>query len=232
MKKNEVDYMYKIIQIDEKTYQIDEERVRFFLLIGEKKALLIDSGMMVSNALDIAKELTDLPIELINTHGDRDHIASNIQFEWAYMHPSEYTNYKGISIHPVWDGDVLDLGNRKLEIIHIPGHTPGSIAILDCSRRIVFSGDPVQKDGNIFMFGSQRNLEVGYMSLQKLNAYDFDTLYPSHATCPITKVELEQNIVGLENILNKKITGTKTEVFGNPVMEYDIGVCRIWSDIE
>lgn len=37
-------------------------------------------------------------------------------------------------------GDVIDLGNRPLEIIELPGHTPGSIGILDVKTRALFAG--------------------------------------------------------------------------------------------
>ena len=43
-------------------------------------------------------------------------------------------------------GDIIDLGDRPLKIIDIPGHTPGSIAILDVKNRVLISGDSV--DGN------------------------------------------------------------------------------------
>ena len=45
-------------KIDSSTYQYDEGGVRFFLLIGKKEALLIDSGMQTHNAKELAKELT------------------------------------------------------------------------------------------------------------------------------------------------------------------------------
>ena len=85
--------------------------MRFFLLAGTKKALLIDSGMMVNNCCDITKELTDLPISLLNTHADRDHIGSNEQFTAFYMHPAEKPAYrrsrKPGTIIPVQEGDVI-----------------------------------------------------------------------------------------------------------------------------
>ena len=66
----------EIIQINKDTWRIEDTGVRFFLLAGEKKALLIDSGMQISNAKEIAQGLTALPIELLNTHGDRDHVGA------------------------------------------------------------------------------------------------------------------------------------------------------------
>ena len=62
---------YEIIQVNQNTWRIEDSGVRFFLLTGTEKALLIDSGMRVHNAKDIAAALTSLPIELLNT----DHIG-------------------------------------------------------------------------------------------------------------------------------------------------------------
>ena len=80
---------YKIIRMNENTWRIEDGGVRFFLLTGTEKALLVDSGMNVHNARDIATGLTDLPLSLLNTHADRDHIGSNEQFDMFYMHPDE-----------------------------------------------------------------------------------------------------------------------------------------------
>ncbi|MGT2465803.1 MBL fold metallo-hydrolase [Mesorhizobium atlanticum] len=41
------------------------------------------------------------------------------------------------------DGDVVDLGDRAFEVIHVPGHSPGSIMLYDRRDQILFSGDTV-----------------------------------------------------------------------------------------
>ena len=156
---------YQIIQIDPDTWRIEDNGVRMFLLAGTQKALLIDSGMQIHNAKEIAESLTTLPVSLLNTetHSDMDHTGSNDQFDSFYMHPAEEPCYrksgKGGQLIPVQDQDELDLGGRKLRIIHIPGHTPGSTAVLDVDRRVLISGDPVQEHGRIFMFGENRNMK-------------------------------------------------------------------------
>ncbi len=71
----------EIIQINEKTWRIEDDGVRLFLLAGTEKALLIDSGMNLNSAREIASGLTGLPLSLLNTHADRDHIGSNEQFD-------------------------------------------------------------------------------------------------------------------------------------------------------
>jgi glyoxylase-like metal-dependent hydrolase (beta-lactamase superfamily II) len=41
----------------------------------------------------------------------------------------------------VVDGEVLELGDRRLEVLHVPGHTPGSIALWEAATGLLFSGD-------------------------------------------------------------------------------------------
>lgn len=41
------------------------------------------------------------------------------------------------------DGDVIDLGDRAFEVLHLPGHSPGSIGLWDASSGVLFSGDAV-----------------------------------------------------------------------------------------
>ncbi len=180
-------------RIDERTWSIEDGFVRCFLLEGNEKALLVDSGVSGDEAREIAETLTKLPIELINTHADRDHIAGNGRFPYALMHPAEAANYYNINngpgeIRPVDDGEIIDLGNRKIEVILIPGHTPGSIALLDSSCGMLFPGDSVQ-DGNIYMFGTMREMHAYIHSLRKLEKYEgqFTLLYPSHGSMPLNK---------------------------------------------
>ena len=161
--------MAEIFKINESTWRIEDNGVRFFLLCGEEKAALVDTGMNAPDARVIAEGLTNLPLILINTHADPDHISGNGSFDEFYMSVAEEENYrehggKG-SLLPVKEGDVIELGNRPLRIIDIPGHTPGSIAILDEKNHVLISGDTVQ-DGNIFMFGKFRNLDVYIQSLK------------------------------------------------------------------
>ncbi len=222
----------QIVSIDAQTWRFEEGGVRFFLLTGTERALLIDSGMETHNARELAEKRTKLPLSLLNTHTDRDHTGSNAEFSEFYLHPAETVNWynhgdPNSTILPVWDGDVLDLGDRPLEIIHIPGHTPGSIAILDGKNRRLFSGDTVQ-NGSIFMFGPMREMHAYRCSLQKLQtmADRFDRIYPSHASCPVPPSLIGELDRAAEKILTKAISGVEGMMFGNPVSFYDPGPAR------
>ena len=227
---------YSIVQMNQNTWRIEDNGVRVFLLAGEDRALLIDSGMQHHNARDIARSLTSLPVELLNTHADMDHIGSNEQFDSFYMHPAEEANYrrsgKGGRMIPVQDGDLLDLGNRPLKIIHLPGHTPGSIAVLDLSSRVLISGDPVQEHGRIYMFGDQRNMSDYIRSLEKLNQMtgEFDELWPSHADLPIKPDVIGRLIDGAGKVMNGTISGVPEEVFGTKIAACDLGFTVLLCD--
>lgn len=218
------------IKINDDTYRIEDNGVRCFLLCGSKKALLIDTGMTGENVRKIAEDITDLPVSLINTHADRDHVAGNKDFDAAYMHPAELYNYKG-NIIPVWDGDIIELGGREIKVIHTPGHTPGSIALFDLKYKALFSGDPIQ-DGSIFLFGNQREVNAYKISLMRINAMkdEIDVIYPSHGSIPVSTDIIDELIKGTDKIINNELTPEKGEFFGTSINIYDIGVAKILRD--
>ncbi|HHW66441.1 MAG TPA: MBL fold metallo-hydrolase [Epulopiscium sp.] len=217
--------MADVIQINDMTWRIEDGGVRFFLLAGKEKALLIDSGMNTPNAKEIGESITKLPIMLLNTHADPDHISGNGSFESFYMSPDEDENYRAHggtgSILPVKDNEIIDLGNRPLKIITIPGHTPGSIAVLDINNRVLIGGDSIQ-DGNIFMFKERRNMARYIESLKKLLLYrdEFDAIYPSHGSLPVGPELITKLIEGAEQIIAGRAEGKIVDVFGSTVMLY------------
>ena len=229
---------YEKIQIDDNTWRIEDNGVRFFLLKGKKEALLIDSGMTVNNAKEIAMTLTSLPIKLINTHADIDHIGSNHEFESFYMHPSEASNYYNTMKHtgdfiPVEEGDIIDLGDRPLQIIALPGHTPGSIGILDINNKVLISGDPIQ-DGLIFMFGVQREVHAYLKSLKKLDNYmdKIDMIYPSHGTFPVYPDLIGKLYDTVVDIMDGKYKPKKADFHGTVVNKYETPVASFLIDRE
>lgn len=221
---------YKVTQFNENTWIIEEGFVRFFLLTGNSQALLIDSGMQVCKAKETAESITKLPLKIINSHGDRDHIGSNVQFETICMHQDETGHYKenggSGKIETVKDGDEINLGDRPLEIIHIPGHTPGSIAVLDKKAKLLFGGDTVQKNSEIFMFGPGRDLQLYVKSLEKLSGMveKFDTVLACHGEIPLKSDVVEKLLAGSRKVLAGQAAFTeKTMPFGAQVKACDAG---------
>lgn len=217
--------MNEIIQINENTWRIENDGVRVFLLTGTKEALLIDSGMTLYHAREIAENITSLPLRLLNTHTDIDHIAGNADFDSVMMGAGEEAFYRSrfedAKVVPLCQGDVIDLGERELEIIDLAGHTPGSIAILDKKHRVLISGDSIQ-DGRIYMFGAHRNMEKYIETMEALKKYEgeFDEIYPSHSTFPVKPDLIPKLAEGAKQILAGQAEGTEVEVHGNLIRLY------------
>lgn len=214
------------------TWVLTDGGVRIFLLAGRERALVIDTGMTGLDVRALAEKQTALPVELLNTHADRDHIASNAQFPACRMHPAEAAFYHNVQhgpgrVIPVFGSDVLDLGDRALEIVHLPGHTPGSITVLDRQNRCLIGGDPIQEDGDIYMFGPQRDFTAYLASLQRLALREeFDVIYPSHAKALVRRDVLAPLIDGAQRILAGTLPGTETERHGQRIRVCDAGVAR------
>ena len=222
--------MAEAIKINETTFRVEDDGVRFFLLIGTNKALLVDSGMNTPNAKDIVSELTNLPIILINTHGDMDHISGNDLFEEFYLGVNEIDYYKtkhkvNNRIIPINDNEIIDLGNRRIKVINLPGHTPGSIALLDINNRVLIGGDSIQ-NGRIFMFNEGREMNIFVTSLEKLwieHQNEFDVVYPSHGSFPVDKQLIPTIIESAKKIINKNTNGNRIEFMNREITYYDFG---------
>ena len=166
---------YQIIRIDDETWRIEDGMVRVYLLAGSAYALLVDTGMDDGedwSLRELTRSFTDKPILLVNTHSDPDHVGRNREFGPAHIYRAEVPYYEknvpGGAYEILEAGDVLELGLRRFEVIHLPGHTPGSIALLDRDNRILIGGDTVSA-GPVFMFPPpMRDLRVYMESLRRL----------------------------------------------------------------
>ncbi len=184
--------MYQVIKLKENLYAFDEGGVRSFLLLGTEKAALIDTGL---GAVDFKKELsalTNLPVMLINTHGDRDHTGGNALFAECYAAPQDWEQIQTSdgcadkTYLPLTDGEKIPLGGCSFEVITCPGHTPGSIMLYLPEEKILFSGDSLSK-APIWMFGEKRDISRYLQSLKRLEEMRLEVslLLASHGECPI-----------------------------------------------
>ncbi|NND89349.1 MAG: MBL fold metallo-hydrolase [Granulosicoccus sp.] len=79
----------------------------------------------------------------------------------------------------VEDGDVIDLGNRRLEVIHTPGHSPGGIALWEAARGILFSGDIVY-DGPLIEDAYHSNVPDYVRSMKRLLTLPVHVVHGGH----------------------------------------------------
>lgn len=111
---------------------------------------------------------------------------------------------------PLWEGEVIDLDYWRFEVILTPGHTPGSIMLLEREKRMLISGDAIQ-DGDIFMFGPGRNMPAFQCSLKKMIAMAdaFDSIWPSHGSYPLKPDIISGILKGSQELAAGKLSGVE-----------------------
>ena len=189
-----------------------------YLISGAERTALIDTGtgFMVDATIKSLKELLggrELDIVIL-THRHYDHVGGlrGIIKEFSpklYAGPDDAAPLRegdsestlgtkfGGSIDPMdvtdfREGDKIDLGGHMLTAIYTPGHTIGSICVLDEVTGSLFSGDTVFVDGvgnTMHPTGSEKML---IDSLKKLSEVQFSGLYPGHG--PIVTSDGQQYV--------------------------------------
>ena len=205
------DSWFTVTQIDDMTFAISEyghwERVHSYLLIGEEKAALIDTGLGIDNIKRITDQLTHLPIIVLTTHVHWDHIGSHGEFKNIYVHTDEE--------------DWLVNGIKKLPIEQIRKDVSRDITIstpgtFNPDTYKPFQGNPtgLLNGGDEIEIGNRRLIiyhtpghSPGHISiLDTSTGYLFtgDLLYdetPVYAFFPTTDpVDLIQSLLRISNI--------------------------------
>ena len=229
------DSWFTVNQIDNTTFAISEyghwEQVHSYLLIGEEKAALIDTGLGIDNIKRITDQLTNLPIIVLTTHVHWDHIGSHGEFKNIYVHKDEE--------------DWLVNGIKKLSIEQIRKDVSRDITIptpetFNPDTYKPFQGNPtgLLNDGDEIEIGN-RKLTIyhtpghspGHISiLDNSKGYLFtgDLLYdgtPVYAFFPTTNpVDLTQSLKKISNIPNvTKIYGGHNTIGLDASLLYEVG---------
>lgn len=108
-------------------------------------------------------------------------------------------------------GETVDLGGRRLELLHVPGHSPGQLAVLDREAATLYGGDVLHADHDLYIHFEGCDVRAYRETLDRLvDLYDddtFETLYVSHAR-PLSGGELsllEELRDGLEAIIGGEL---------------------------
>ncbi len=116
------------------------------------------------------------------------------------------------------DGDSIDLGGRRLEVVLIPGHTPDAIALLDREAGFLWSGDSFY-EGPIWLFAPETDLEAYRTSVARLAelAEGLTAVFPAHNT-PVADPQL---LLELQEKLDLVLTGQiEPEAVGDGAVEF------------
>lgn len=216
-------------KLAEGVWAIDQGMVRCFLIVGTERALLLDTGAGPRDLMGYVRSATDMPVTLVQSHGDGDHTANSALFSEIFAHPAEHDVIlrfrPGLAgrLRPTGEGDVFELGGRSLEVVEAPGHTPGSICLLDRENCVLYSGDTVSY-GPVFLFGAHRDIRTYRRTLDKLWALEgYETVYPCHNTCPVGRDIIPELMAAVDGTLAGTIPGRPVE--GPPLPDGAAPLC-------
>jgi len=178
------------------------------------EAVIIDPGAEEHKITKILDKYKLKPGIVIATHGHYDHIGACDKFKvpiFIHEKDAEYLrdpelNLSGIfsipyqapgEIKTVEDGDVINLGGISFKVVHVPGHTPGGIALLMLKpqKDILFTGDSLfcQGIGRSDLPGGNEGLLLKSIR-EKLLILSPDTaIYPGHGPSSTIGEEKERN---------------------------------------
>lgn len=78
------------------------------------------------------------------------------------------------------DGDVIDLGGRRLIVLHLPGHTPGEIGLWEEETRTLFAGDCVYESGVLLDELPESNIPDYVRSMERLRDLPVSVVHGGH----------------------------------------------------
>ncbi len=186
----------------------------FCYLIGDeetKEAVLIDPSSDFEKINSVIDKYQFKITKIINTHGHFDHIGGNRYFikktgALLLIHQADYYfleknvnrfisflkggRYIKHDVKLLNDGDIISVGNAGIEVIHTPGHSPGSICLY--YRGNLFTGDTLFTEGMGRTDFQGGNGEAIIDSIKKriLTLPDETVIWPGHhyGRFPVTSV--------------------------------------------
>ena len=123
-----------------------------------------------------------LEVEAVR-HGD-NFVTSTIFFSASEIAVPQYQGWKISEPYTVVEeSHVFDLGDRSLRVVHLPGHTPGSIGLIDERARILFTGDVMYESDALIDWLPQSNINAYIQSCRRLQdlSSHVDCVFPGHS---------------------------------------------------
>ena len=199
-----------------------------YLLEGDEKCLLIDTGWGAGNLRAFVETLTDKPILVANTHYHPDHAAGNGEFESVMMSAGYELDFASVNErgpfdisklpHPdyerviIGEGDLIDLGNRKIEVMGVlPAHCNSSLFFFDREQGLLFVGDDLESTQVLLYTNTGnpdfpydvdvclKNARANYVRIKEME--DIITMIlPNHNGFPIAKSYVDDYIGLIDHI--------------------------------
>ena len=224
-------------QIDEHTWEGNGHlcyNESVYLIEGSEKALLIDAGTNIPDLDKIVAGITSKPVMLAATHVHPDHTGSAVNlFDEIWINaadmvnvPSMMKDYKG-EIKYLSDGQEIDLGGRKIEVIFTPGHTPGSTTFFDREAHYGFSGDAFGSTNLLLSTNFSTLICTTSRIARYMEKYGIEKMYPGHyhGNNPETLQRVKDlNTMSEEVLAGKRVGKSEGGMLGLNTVVTDYGV--------
>ncbi len=161
---------------------------------------IIDPGYNPEKFLKLVSELNIKLLGIILTHHHYDHVGAVDKIRATidckvYLHWGDVDMYKSNVDVMLSDGDLLNLGEESLLVIHTPGHTRGSICLFSEKSKVAFTGDTifnVDLGRTDLLDGSQDDMKRSI--IEKINLWENEiTIYPGHGDSATMKYVRKNN---------------------------------------
>lgn len=211
--------------------------VYVYLVEGEQAALLIDTGCGVGSLKQYVESLTNLPYQVVLTHGHVDHAGGAGEFEQVYLNEKDYEvaeehmsvemrqayiNNAAIAkteyvlplalskFKPLEEEHRFDLGGVTVVMLGLAGHTPGSMCVLVEECRSILLGDACNSFGFLQLPHSTSVSEYHQNLLSFAKHLErFDRVWYSHPHNFGGKEIVEETIFLCEEIISGKRVGIR-----------------------
>jgi len=126
-------------------------------------------------------------------------------------------------IIPISEGQIFDLGDRRIQVMETPGHTLGSICLVDIENRLLFSGDNNDITVSLFLKESAPlHIYLETLTRQEARISEFNILLPGHGE-PIQSDIINDQIECVKSILNGTCQSTESKTFVGNSMKCKFG---------
>jgi glyoxylase-like metal-dependent hydrolase (beta-lactamase superfamily II) len=127
------------------------------------------------------------------------------------------------------EGEIIDLGGFRLEVVVAPAHTHGSICLLDRERRMLLTGDTIHDMVVWLHLDGCPAPEVAYRTYERLAGYAdvVDYVLPAHGTRVCSSSLLTGAFAGVQRIWAGEIEPVYAQTFAGDGWRYDLGVCQL-----
>jgi glyoxylase-like metal-dependent hydrolase (beta-lactamase superfamily II) len=140
----------------------------------------------------------------------------------AGFNPAQYRIVPSKADQQLREEDVLDLGGRRLRVLHTPGHTPGSICLLSAEEGLLFTGDTVYA-GPLYAQFDHSDFQDYRETMGRLSALakDVQLVLPSHNQTPLDAQILVEIAEGFEEIAAGAARWQAMQSAWGPLRRYD-----------